>query len=149
MEMYQPFSPHLPAAPDTKRDKLSAWDVVYRLNMGIACPVTYRSSQTYFVDQASNFLGGMCSVVAVVFRDTRGHGVSAGIARLIATCIPFALCLPYLLLFPFTPVDLAIPLGIGMLAISIPSSALPSGVICKWIGSSPFFLGEQPHERSS
>jgi hypothetical protein len=36
MEMYQPFSPHLPAAPGTKRDKLSAWDVVYSLNMGIA-----------------------------------------------------------------------------------------------------------------
>ena len=70
MEMYRPVSPHLPAAPDTKRDKLSAWDVVYSLNMGIACLITYWII-TYllcgFVDQASNFLAGMWAVVAVVF----------------------------------------------------------------------------------
>jgi uncharacterized membrane protein YccC len=124
METYQPFSPHLPAAPETQRDKLSAWDVVYSLNMGIACLITYWIT-TYllsgFVDQASNFLGGMWAVVAVVFvfRDTRAHAVSAGIARLIATCVSFALCLPYLLIFPFTPVGLAALLGIGTLAMAL------------------------------
>ena len=65
-------------------------------------------------------LGGMWCVVAVVFvfRDTRGHALSAGISRLIATCVSFALCLAYLLILPFTPVGLVALLGIGTLAMS-------------------------------
>src|SRR6516164_9354408 len=124
MKLYQPL-PSLPrATPDAKRDKLSAWYVVYSLNIAIACLITYWII-TYllyeFVDQASNFLGGMWAVVAVifVFRDTRAHALSAGIARLIATCVSFALCLPYLLLFPFTPVGLATLLGIGLLVLAL------------------------------
>ena len=54
----------------TKHDKLSSWDVVYSLNMATACLITYWII-TYllsgFVDQASDFLGGMWAVVAVVF----------------------------------------------------------------------------------
>jgi len=124
MELYRPSPPHPPALADTKRDQLSAWDVVYSLNMGIACLVTYWII-TYllygFVDRASDFLGGMWAVVAVifVFRDSRAHALSAGIARLIATCVSFASCLPYLLLFPFTPVGLAILLGIGTLVMAL------------------------------
>jgi len=108
----------------TSHGKLTAWDVVYSLNMAIACLITYWI-MTYllygFVDQASKFLGGMWAVVAVifVFRDTRAHALSAGIIRLIATCVSFALCLPYLLLFPFTPVGLAILLGIGTLVMAL------------------------------
>ena len=68
--MYQPLPPHPPAPPDPKGDKLTAWDVVYSLNMGIACLITYWII-TYilsgFVDQASDFLGGMWAVVTVVF----------------------------------------------------------------------------------
>ena len=62
----------------------------------------------------------MWAVVAVVFvfRDTRARALSAGIARLIATCVSFALCLPYLLIFPFTPVGLATLLGIGTLIMA-------------------------------
>ena len=111
MELKENLLPHPVPLAGTDHDKLSAWDVVYSLNMAIACLITYWII-TYllygFVDQASNFLGGMWAVVAVifVFRDTRAHALSAGIARLIATCVSFALCLPYLLLFPFTPVGL-------------------------------------------
>jgi hypothetical protein len=110
--------------PDTKHDKLSSWDVVYSLNIGIACLISYWII-TYllygFVDEAPNFLGGMWAVVAVifVFRDTRAHALSAGVARLIATCVRFASCLPYLLLFPYTPVGLAILIGIGTLVMAI------------------------------
>ena len=122
--MYQSLPPYPQAALEAKRDKVSAWDVVYSLNMGMACLITYWiiTHLVYgFVDQASNFLGGMWAVVAVifVFRDTRAHALSAGIARLIATCVSFALCLPYLLLFPFTPVGLAILLGIGTLVMAL------------------------------
>ena len=116
--------PHPEALPDPKHDKLSLWDVVYSLNMGIACLITYWII-TYllsgFVDQASDLLGGMWAVVAVVFvfRDTRANALSAGIARLIATCVSFALCLSYLLIFPFTPVGLAVLLGIGTLIMAV------------------------------
>lgn len=122
--MHQPLPPHPLAPPDPKGDKLTAWDVVYSLNMGIACLITYWII-TYllsgFVDQASDFLGGMWAVVAVVFvfRDTRANALSAGTARLIATCVSFALCLPYLLIFPFTPVGLAALLGIGTLVMAL------------------------------
>src|SRR6516165_1128244 len=122
--MYQPLPPHRPAPPDLNGDKLTAWDVVYSLNMRIACLITYWII-TYllsgFVDQASDFLGGMWAVVAVVFvfRDTRANALSAGTARLIATCVSFALCLPYLLIFAFTPVGLAALLGIGTLVMAL------------------------------
>jgi uncharacterized membrane protein YccC len=178
-------------APAAKA-KLSAWDVVYSLNMAIACLITYWII-TYllspFVDQASDFLGGMWAVVAVVFvfRDTRAHALSAGIARLVATCVSFALCLPYLLLFPFTPAGLATLLGIGLLVLALlgrrddivttgitttvvmvvaamsPKTAwqqpllrlfdtlvgIALGVLCKWIGSYLFCLGERLYDRSS
>ena len=160
--------------------------------MGIACLITYWI-MTYllygFVDQGSNFLGGMWAGGAVifVFGDTRAHALYAGIARLIVTCVSFALCLPYLLLFRFTPIGLAILLGIGTLAMALlhrgddiatagitttvvvvvaamsPNNAwqepllrlfdtvvgITLGVICKWIGSYLFFLGERLHERNS
>jgi uncharacterized membrane protein YccC len=104
--------------------KPSTWDVVYSLNMALACLITYWII-TYllseFVDQASDFLGGMWAVVAVVFvfRDTRSRALFAGIARLIATCVSFALCLPYLLVFPFTAVGLATLLGMGTLVMAL------------------------------
>jgi hypothetical protein len=61
--------------------KLTAWDVVYLLNMAVACLITYliiTSTLAKFVDQASDFLGGIWAVVAVVFvfRDTRAHAVT-------------------------------------------------------------------------
>src|SRR5215468_5752255 len=122
--MYQPLPPHPPAPPDPKGDTLTAWDVVYSLNIGVACLITYWIITQLIhglVDQASNFLAGMWAVVAVVFvfRDSRAHALSAGMARLIATCVSFALCLPYLLLFPFTPVGLAILLAIGTLVMAL------------------------------
>jgi uncharacterized membrane protein YccC len=41
------------------------------------------------------------------------------IARLIATCVSFALCLPYLWIFPFTPVGMAALLGIGTVVMTL------------------------------
>jgi uncharacterized membrane protein YccC len=123
MELKEHPLPYPEALLGTDHDELTAWDVVYSLNMAIACLITYWII-TYllsaFVDQASDLLGGMWAVVAVVFvfRDTRARALSSGIARLIATCVSFALCLPYLLVFPFTPVGLAAVLGIGTLIMA-------------------------------
>jgi uncharacterized membrane protein YgaE (UPF0421/DUF939 family) len=110
--------------PDVKNPKLSLWDVVYALNMAIACLITYWTmthTLSRFVDQSSDFLGGMWAVAATVFvfRETRLGSLSAGIARLIATCVSFALCLLYLSLFPFTPVGMAALIAIGTVVISL------------------------------
>jgi uncharacterized membrane protein YgaE (UPF0421/DUF939 family) len=110
--------------PEEKDAKLSSWDVTYALNMGIACLITYwimTHILSRFVDKPSDFLGGMWAVVATVFvfRETRVRSLSAGIARLIATCVSFALCLLYLLLFPFTPVGMAALIGIGTVAMAL------------------------------
>src|ERR1700704_5350197 len=88
--------------PQVKNLRLSSWDVVYALNMAIACLITYwimTHILSRFVDQSSDFLGGMWAVVATVFvfRETRLGSLSAGIARLIATCVSFALCLAALI----------------------------------------------------
>lgn len=97
---------------------LSSWDLVYAMNMAIACLISYwiiTHLLSRFVDKASDFQGGMWAVVATlfVFRETRVESLSAGIARLIATCVSFALCLAYLVVFPFTPVGMAALLGLG------------------------------------
>jgi uncharacterized membrane protein YccC len=112
--------------PEVKNPKLSSWDVAYALNMAIACLITYwimTYALSRFVDVPSDFLGGMWAVAATVFvfRETRLRSLSAGIARLIATCVSFALCLLYLLLFPFTPVGMAalIAIAIGTLVMAL------------------------------
>ena len=109
--------------PQVKTLTLSSWDVVYALNMAIACLITYwimTHILSRFVGESTDFLGGMWAVVATVFvfRETRLRSLSAGIARLIATCVSFALCLLYLLLFPFTPMGMAALIAIGTMAMA-------------------------------
>ena len=110
-------------ARDLNGYKLTAWDAAYSLNLAIACFITYliiTRLLSGFVDQASDFLGGMWAVVAVVFvfGDTREQALHAGAARLIATLVSFALCQTYLLIFPFTAFGMAALLGIGALVMA-------------------------------
>jgi uncharacterized membrane protein YccC len=91
-----------------KQQKLSPGDMIYALEMAIACAISYCIITYCLVplgNKANDFLGGMWAVVATVFvfRDSRTNSMSAGLARLIATCVSFALRLLYLLLFPFQP----------------------------------------------
>jgi uncharacterized membrane protein YccC len=113
--------------------------------------ITYLLSA--FVDQASDLLGGMSAVVAVVFvfRDSRARALSSGIARLIETCVSFALCLPYLLIFPFTPVGLAALLGIGTLIMAalgrrddIVTTGITTAVVMVVAAMSPQDAWQQP-----
>src|SRR3984885_7948918 len=104
--------------------RLSSWDVVYALNMAIACLISYwimTNILSRFVDRPSDFLGGMWAVAATVFvfRESQIRSLLAGIARLVATCVSFALCLLYLLLFPFTPVGMAALIGIGAVVMAL------------------------------
>jgi uncharacterized membrane protein YccC len=102
----------------TGQDKLSAWNFFYALDMALACLISY-TIITYvlspLVDKPDALLGGMWATVATVFvfRETRVDSLSAGIGRLIATGVSFALCLAYLVILPFHPAGLAVLLGIG------------------------------------
>jgi uncharacterized membrane protein YgaE (UPF0421/DUF939 family) len=104
--------------------KVSAWDAAYALNMAVACLIAYWV-MTYgllrVVDEPSDFLGGMWAAVATVFvyRETRERSLSAGLGRLIATCVSFTLCLLYLSIFPFTAPGMAVVIGIGTLSMAI------------------------------
>jgi uncharacterized membrane protein YgaE (UPF0421/DUF939 family) len=63
----------------------------------------------------------MWAVVATVFvfRDTRAESMSAGLERLIATCVSFALCWLYLLLLPFQPLGMAALIGVGTVVMML------------------------------
>jgi uncharacterized membrane protein YgaE (UPF0421/DUF939 family) len=86
--------------------------------MALACLISY-SIITHvlspFVDRPDALLGGMWAAVATVFvfREARVDSLSAGIGRLIATGVSFALCMAYLMILPFHPAGLAVLLGIG------------------------------------
>jgi len=73
------------------------------------------------VGKDSDLLGGMWSAVATLFvyRASRGDSLSAGVSRLVATGVSFALCFPYLWFFPFTVPGLAALIGIGTLAMML------------------------------
>jgi uncharacterized membrane protein YccC len=103
---------------------LSWSDLAYVLAMAMASLIAYwvvDYGLSRVVDRDSDFLGGMWAAVAAifVFRDTNQGSLSAGLARLIATCVSFALCLPYFLLFPFTPIGMAALLAFGTVVMML------------------------------
>jgi uncharacterized membrane protein YccC len=139
-----------------KQQKLSPGDLIYALEMAIACAISYWII-TYglapFVDRASDFLGGMWAAVATVFvfRDTRAGSVSAGLSRLIATCVSFALCVLYLLLFPFQPVGMAAVIGVGTVVMmllgrreDIVTTGITTTVVMVVAAMSPHDAWQQP-----
>jgi uncharacterized membrane protein YgaE (UPF0421/DUF939 family) len=102
--------------------KLAPWDIAYAVNMALACGISYAIITQVLVpivDRADVLLGGMWAVVATtfVFRESRESTLSAGLARLIATCVSFALCLAYLLIFPFTGFGMAVVIGVGTIVM--------------------------------
>ncbi len=104
--------------------KLTAWDVAYAVAMTIACAISYAiitEVLVRFVDQPTDLLGGMWAVVATVFvfRESRARSLDAGLARLSATCVSFALCLAYLLIFPVTGWGMAVVIGLGTIVMML------------------------------
>jgi uncharacterized membrane protein YccC len=102
--------------------RASAWDVVYSISMGIACLTAYAIMTLILVSSTSrddDLLGGMWAAVAAafVFRDTRAHSLSAGIARLSATCVSFAICSLYLSFVSPSAVGIPILVAAGTLAM--------------------------------
>jgi uncharacterized membrane protein YccC len=101
-----------------QQERLTSWDFFYALDMALACLISYSVITVVlspFLEKPDALLGAMWATVATVFvfRKTRAGSLSAGISRLIATCVSFAPCLAYLVVFPFHPAGLAALLGIG------------------------------------
>jgi uncharacterized membrane protein YgaE (UPF0421/DUF939 family) len=110
--------------PPCKMKKFTAWDFVYGVNLAIACGISYAvitQALVRFVARPDDLLAGMWAAVATVFvfRDSRANSLSAGFDRLLATCVSFALCLAYLLIFPFTPVGMAVVVGLGTVIMAL------------------------------
>jgi len=100
--------------------KLSAREVVYAGDMALACLITYWVMVfllPHFVTLPTASVGPLWAVISTVFvyKDTRAHSVSAGIARLSATFVSFVLCSIYLLLLPATALGIGALIAIGTL----------------------------------
>jgi uncharacterized membrane protein YgaE (UPF0421/DUF939 family) len=139
-----------------RRELISLWDFAYAIDMGIACLIAYAIAThglLPFVGRDDDLLGGMWAAVATVFvfRDTRANSLSAGTARLIATCVSFALCFPYFLFFPFTPLGMAVLLCLGTLIMmilgrrdDIITTAITTTVVMVVAAISPHDAWQQP-----
>ena len=137
----------MPKTPIAGRFSVS--DVVYAVDMAVASLVAYwitTRALSHVAGKTDDMLGGMWAVLstAFVFRDTSSKSVEAGLLRLMATCISFALCLIYLLLFPFTPVGLAVLLALGALVLAaldrrdeIVTASITTAVVMVVAGLSP------------
>jgi uncharacterized membrane protein YccC len=122
MSTAMPTQLDTPARPVANSQKFSLQDFAYALELALACLAAFwivTGILRPFVENPSdNLLGGMWAVVATVFvfRDARDQSLSAGISRMIATSVSFALCLAYLLFLPFNPAGMAAVIGIGTLS---------------------------------
>ena len=105
-------------------EKLSAWDVVHAVNLAITTFITYAlttSVTPLLTQRPAQPVGILWAVISAVFvfRDTREHSLSAGMSRLFATSVSFALCLVYLSLFPANPLGMAILIAGGALLATL------------------------------
>ena len=146
----------VPSARTLRIRKLTTWEAFYALDMAIACALSYAiitQVLVRFVDQHAELLGGMWAVVATVFvfRKSRASALSAGVARLIATCVSFALCLVYLLIFPVTGPGIAVVIGLGTMAMlllgrddDIGTTGITTTVVLVVAAMSPEHAWQQP-----
>ncbi len=105
------------------------------------------------IHHSLDLLGGMLAVVAVLFtlKETREESLSAGISRLIATGVSFALCLVYLLFFPFHAEGMALLIGIATVIMielgrrsEIVTAGITISVVMIVLVLSPAFAWHQP-----
>jgi uncharacterized membrane protein YccC len=145
-----------PAQLEIRIRKLTKWKICYAFDIGVACALSYAiitELLVRFVDEPTKLLGGMWSVVATifVFRENRASTLSAGIARLVATCVSFALCIVYLLIFPVTGPGIAVVISLGTMAMlflgredDIPTTGITTTVVLVVAAMSPQEAWQQP-----
>ena len=106
-----------------KFSKLSVWDVAYAIDMAIACLLTY-AVMAFLLPRwgwPTTSVGELWAVISTVFvyKDSRAHSLTAGMARLIATFVSFVLCLIYLWLLPATIIGMAALIAIAVLLMML------------------------------
>lgn len=138
------------------RRKLTPWDFVHAVGMTIACGVAYAIIThilSRVVDRPTDLLGGMWAVIATifVFRESREDSLCAGVSRLVATGVSFALCLGYLTMFPFRPLGMVIVIGIGTIIMTllgrsedIITTGITTAVVLVVAGITPEDAWQQP-----
>ena len=99
-------------------------NAAYSVFMAVGCLISYwvmTGLLNPIVARDDDLLGGMWAAVAAafVFRDAERTSLSAGLARLIATCVSVVLCLVYLLVArPSAPgMALLVALGTAILLL--------------------------------
>jgi len=112
--------------------------VLYSSALTIACLVSYLLitrglDAVRSVSRTDDYLGGMWAVVATVFVYRIGYreSIKAAVTRTWATLLSFALCLAYLLIFPFSPLGLAVLVGLGSLIVTFvgrPEDVVTAGI---------------------
>jgi uncharacterized membrane protein YgaE (UPF0421/DUF939 family) len=106
-----------------KFSKLSVWDITYAVDMAIACLITY-AVMAFLLPRwgwPTTSVGELWAVISTVFvyKDSRAHSLTAGLARLIATFVSFALCMIYLWLLPATIIGMAALIAIAVLLMML------------------------------
>jgi uncharacterized membrane protein YgaE (UPF0421/DUF939 family) len=134
-------------------ERLSQADVVYAISLTIASLIAYVITYYVlepFVNQPNDFLGGMWATVATVFvfRDFRDLSLRAAVARFFATGVSCVLTFVYLLLLPFSPVGMAVIIGIGTVVVmllgrrgDVVTTGITTAVIMVVAGMGPASLG--------
>ena len=113
--------------------RLSAYNIVYSIAMALACLISFwimTHLLNTVVVRDDDLLGGMWATVAtafvfrdtgraqaLVFPDTGRASFSAGVARLVATSVSFALCLAYLSLARPSASGMALVLAAGTVVL--------------------------------
>ena len=138
------------------RYRITPWDATFAGGLAVACLLSYEAVTLLvvdFVSRANDYLGGMWAVVATifVFRNAGDGGVSAGLARFVATCASFLLCFLYLLIFPFTVVGMACLIAMGVLLLAfvsqrndIVTTGITTAVVMVVAGLDPHDAWQQP-----
>ena len=94
--------------------------------LGIAAAASYLLAAhglaaIHSISELDDQIGGLWAVVATVFvcRFAYHDTIDAADSRIIATLLSFVLCLAYLLVFPFTPLGLAVIIGLGTVILKL------------------------------
>jgi uncharacterized membrane protein YccC len=105
----------------TRRDTF-----IHGAALALACLIAYEVvaevlSRIHSISREDDVLGGMWAAVATIFvyRDTNDQSRDAAVSRAAATFVSFVLCFVYLLIFPFSPVGMAVLIGIGVIGVTL------------------------------
>ena len=100
--------------------------VIHGVALGVACLISYEVvaevlSRIHSISAEDDVLGGMWAAVATIFvyRDTNDQSRDAAMSRAAATFVSFVICFVYLIFFDFSPVGMAVLIGLGVILVTL------------------------------